>query len=374
MDFLVSKGFSKDDLKPTSKIVRESIAIALYSRNSKGDKVAKHKSDLTDLLKGSLEAKKKRRGALQQQSAATGYTAFQERGPVVKKQCKGRTARTRVVEETPPPAPACGGSSARRTRSHKSRSARNWKVQKPPTRSISLLSTRPPAPKKARKRRWKRKKTGYTKHDRQNLLAEPVSQQETPVPAPTTREEVPAVEDTRDTSNVSAEETTETVASTPTGEDACRDRSTGRSSHDPEQLEERAAGRSQDLAGKIDLPINSDTRPKAPSDEKRKRKRIPIEKKDHSGGGGRPGQQGGGAPHGGSQQGGPGNPRQPGHQRPPLQRNTGGNRGPGGAGQGHGGAARRPDPRHAPREAKEIDKKEIQEKIRQTQAKLAGSG
>src|SRR6202000_2504156 len=64
-----------------------------------------------------------------------------------------------------------------------------------------------------------------------------------------------------------------------------------------------------------------------------------------------------------------------GHQRPPLQRNTGGGRGPGGgAGQGHGGGQRRPDPPSTAREAKEIDKKEIQEKIRQTQAKLAGSG
>src|SRR6185436_13496819 len=43
-------------------------------------------------------------------------------------------------------------------------------------------------------------------------------------------------------------------------------------------------------------------------------------------------------------------------------------------GGGHGGGNRRPDPRNAPREVKEIDKKEIQEKIRQTQAKLAGSG
>ena len=41
------------------------------------------------------------------------------------------------------------------------------------------------------------------------------------------------------------------------------------------------------------------------------------------------------------------------------------------AGGGNRTGARR---RHAPREAKEIDKKEIQEKIRQTQAKLAGSG
>ncbi|MBS1665630.1 MAG: translation initiation factor IF-2, partial [Bacteroidetes bacterium] len=142
------------------------------------------------------------------------------------------------------------------------------------------------------------------------------------------------------------------------------------------------------ILGKIDLPVNSDTRPKQPIEEKRKRKRIPIEKKDHNtnqGGGDRrgPGQQGGGnqrppgqgghhgGQHGGHQGGqGGGNQRPPGQGRIPIQRNPGGGRGPG----QQGGGNRRPDPRHAPREAKEIDKKEIQEKIRQTQAKLAGAG
>jgi translation initiation factor IF-2 len=128
------------------------------------------------------------------------------------------------------------------------------------------------------------------------------------------------------------------------------------------------------ILGKIELPAAGEARPKQPSEEKRKRKRIPIEKKDHGGGGGRPagaggpGQYGG---HGGQQGGGQ---RPGGHQRPPLQRSNDRRTPGGGAGHGHGGGNRRPDPRHAPREAKEIDKKEIQEKIRQTQAKLAGAG
>ncbi|WP_431212921.1 translation initiation factor IF-2 N-terminal domain-containing protein [Puia sp. P3] len=144
------------------------------------------------------------------------------------------------------------------------------------------------------------------------------------------------------------------------------------------------------ILGKIELPVNNDTRPKQPAEEKRKRKRIPIEKRDNNqgpGGGGRPGQgqhgggqhghggqggHGGGQQHGGQQHG---NQRPPGQGRIPIQRNPGGaNRGAGGGHQGGGHGNRRPDPRHAPREAKEIDKKEIQEKIRQTQAKLAGAG
>src|SRR6186713_763261 len=117
------------------------------------------------------------------------------------------------------------------------------------------------------------------------------------------------------------------------------------------------------ILGKIDLPVENDTRPK--HDEKHKRKRIPIAKKevkredaikdkdrredrfkrdDRRGGPG----------------GGPGGP------------GRGGPGGPGRSGPGHGAAGRRGDNR--PREEKVIDEKEIQEKIRETQAKLAGAG
>jgi translation initiation factor IF-2 len=130
------------------------------------------------------------------------------------------------------------------------------------------------------------------------------------------------------------------------------------------------------ILGKIDLPLNNDTRPKPPAEEKRKRKRIPIEKKDagrpHSGGPGGPGGHGGpGGTGGGGGTIEKREPRPPGEHRLPIRRGGAAQQG-GGTGAGSGN--RRPDPRHAPREAKEIDKKEIQEKIRQTQAKLAGSG
>src|SRR5258708_16241219 len=57
VDFLVSKGFSKDDLKPTSKLTEDMYRFLL--QEFQGDKVAKIKSDQIDLPKGSLEAKKK---------------------------------------------------------------------------------------------------------------------------------------------------------------------------------------------------------------------------------------------------------------------------------------------------------------------------
>jgi translation initiation factor IF-2 len=120
------------------------------------------------------------------------------------------------------------------------------------------------------------------------------------------------------------------------------------------------------IMGKIDLPVDNDTRPKKDNDEKHKRKRIPIQKKP-------------GAPNQAGDNRGPG----PGGNRPPAgtdNRNVGSapNRGP----QQGGGSNRfaRPGQGNAStntggrREDKTIDAKEIQEKLKQTQAKLAGSG
>jgi translation initiation factor IF-2 len=101
------------------------------------------------------------------------------------------------------------------------------------------------------------------------------------------------------------------------------------------------------IIGKIELPVE-DKGGRA-ADEKRRRKRIPIEKKDAP----RPAIQ---KQAGGGQQGGGNRPGQP--QR---------------TGQGGGGRFT-PSKRGDQRESKEIDSKEIQNKIRETQAKLAGSG
>ena len=108
------------------------------------------------------------------------------------------------------------------------------------------------------------------------------------------------------------------------------------------------------IMGKIELPVDNDTRPKKGGiDEKRKRKRIPMEKK-------------------------PGAAPQP---QPSTQ-----NRRPGGsttgtgasnrAGSGTGGRFNRNTPGTGTgrREDKVIDAKEIQDKLKETQAKLAGAG
>jgi translation initiation factor IF-2 len=137
------------------------------------------------------------------------------------------------------------------------------------------------------------------------------------------------------------------------------------------------------ILGKIELPINSDTRPKPMGrDEKRKRKRIPIDKKPEAPATGTPSAPGAPA-------------RATGPNRPivPANNNGGFNRGGGGGGQQGGGGGgfnrgagggnragggpnrdRTAAPRRGADDNKEIDQKAIQEKIRETQAKLSGTG
>ncbi|MBC7722720.1 MAG: translation initiation factor IF-2 N-terminal domain-containing protein, partial [Pedobacter sp.] len=168
------------------------------------------------------------------------------------------------------------------------------------------------------------------------------------------------------------------------------------------------------ILGKIELPIDSDTRPKPMTAEERKiRKRIPVDNRRVGSAQPYGGQQGGGnfqnrGPQQGGQGGGQnrgGNPAQAGNFRSvpsaaPVQAPGTGNSRPivaannrsGGSGGGgfsrgpQGGGGNRPsggfnrDARPAGgrgavrRDDKEIDAKEIQDKIKETQAKLAGGG
>ena len=136
------------------------------------------------------------------------------------------------------------------------------------------------------------------------------------------------------------------------------------------------------ILGKINLPINSDTRPKPMGrDEKRKRKRIPIDKKPDTPntGAGNNQQQGTGAASisAPSRPSGPNRPIVPANNRGgnSSQGSGGFNRGAGGGGGNRGGNQSR-DRNAPPRrdDNKEIDQKAIQEKIRETQAKLSGTG
>jgi translation initiation factor IF-2 len=125
------------------------------------------------------------------------------------------------------------------------------------------------------------------------------------------------------------------------------------------------------ILGKIELPVDNDTRPKR-DDDKRKRKRIPMERKP-----GTPPHQvpGGHAPRPAI--------NDPSRHRPntgssPAGSRPGGSSGvnrPGGTGtQGGGNRFNRNTAPAARSQDREIDAKEIQDKIKETQAKLSGGG
>src|SRR5204862_7096682 len=87
VDFLENKGFSKDDLKPTTKLTEE--MYRALQQEFQGDKAAKLKSDLVDLPKGGVaEAKKKR----------------DEEEVIFKKEEKKHVKKEEPKEEVQPPA------------------------------------------------------------------------------------------------------------------------------------------------------------------------------------------------------------------------------------------------------------------------------
>lgn len=353
VDFLVGKGFSKDDLKPTSKLT-EDMYRALQQEFA-SDKVAKLKSDQIDLPKGSLEAKKKK----------------EEEAPVFKKEIKKVEQPAEEVKEEEPPQPPVQPVVIEEPVQEE------LPPQQPEPEIVKVEAPEIEGPKvvdkidlstidsSTRPKKTPKKKTEEVK---------PVVQEEPPVAEepkpvqPTVEEEAPVV------AEVKAEEEHPPVVEEKISEVEETEEETGPVIENikAEKLE------GPKILGKIQLPIGGESRPK-PSinlgEEKRKRKRIPIEKKDtqtpqqkaahlfkkrepgdqqRQGGGQGHGQQGQGQ---GQQQGGGGNFRRD-------------NRG----GQGHGGQ-NRGGPRHPiQREVKEINEKEIQNKIRETQAKLAGTG
>src|ERR1700754_3413259 len=95
VDFLVGKGCSKDDLKPTSKLTED--MYRSLQQEFQGDKVARMKSDQIDLPKGSLEAKKKKEEESTQQQQ---QSPFKKEAPPIKK-AKEEAPAPVVVEEKP---------------------------------------------------------------------------------------------------------------------------------------------------------------------------------------------------------------------------------------------------------------------------------
>ena len=315
VDFLTGKGFSKDDLKPTSKLTEE--MYRALQQEFQGDKVAKLKSDMIDLPKGVAADLKKKKD----EEEIIFKKEKEEKKPVKKEEPKEEIpAPAPVVVEQPVAAPEMVKAEVPELEGPKV-------IHKIDLSTIDS-STRPKKESKKKEEKPEEK-----------VQKESIGEEKKPVKKKGKKDEVveQPVEEVKQ--EIIAEEPVEEAP--PVIENIEVEKLTG-----------------PKILGKIDLPVENDTRPK--HDEKRKRKRIPIEKKevkredaikdkdrrderfkrdDRRGGPG----------------GGPG--------------------GPGRGGPGHGpahGHGRGRDNR--PREEKVIDEKEIQEKIRETQAKLAGAG
>jgi translation initiation factor IF-2 len=351
VDFLIGKGFSKDDLKPTSKLTEE--MYRALQQEFQSDKVAKLKSDQIDLPKGSLEAKKKKEEealVVFKKESKKAEPAAEE----VKPEVKPVVEKAPVEEPKPEAKPEV------------------VKMETPEIEAPKVLdkidldaidsSTRPKkgAKKKAETEAKEEEAPveeapAKPKKEKEEVVAKKEEVvEEQPEEAPKEEEEKPQV-----VSNIKAEKLTG-----PT------------------------------ILGKIELPTAEEAKAKAnkplPADERRKRKRIPIEKK--GGGQQQQGQgQGQGAAHlfkrrdggqgqqGGGQHGGHGGGQRHGGGGQGQGQGGGFRPGQGQGGQQQGGGQFRRGPqrgtgRPVQREVKEIDEKEIQNKIRETQAKLSGGG
>jgi len=318
IDFLANKGFNKDDLKPTAKLT-EGMYRALQAEFS-SDKLAKAKSDQIEIPKGGMSDLKKKK-------EEEDISIRKEVKKVVKEEPKVVVEEVKPVE--PPPVveqpPVVVAETAKVEAVQPPTEPEVIKVEAPEVEGPKIItkidldkidsSTRP---KKIEKKKKEEPKEEVVVPEEKEEVA-PVAVTEEPV----------------------AEEDEEVVI-----ENIKADKLEG-----------------PKILGKIELPVNSDTRPKPvitdKDKEKRKRKRIPIDKKGSQppqGGGQQQGQGGGFQNRGGGQQQGQGGQRREGGSRigPPQRA---GNR-----------------PAISRREDKVIDAKEIQEKLRETQAKLSGQG
>jgi len=318
IEFLSTKGFPKDDLKPTAKLT-ESQYYALQAE-FQSDKVAKNKADHVELPKNAVADKGKK---------------AEDENPPAK---KAVVAETPVVETPKAAAPVEEAAPAAPTPTAAPDKVKieATEVEAPKVVNkidLSLIdsSTRP---KKSAKK-TEEPSTKATAPKQSPAKAAPKKAEPTPAPKAAPVDHSIAPENVHGAiTNIQA------------------DKLTGPT-----------------ILGKIDLPMNSDTRPKPlTQEEKRVRKRIPVQ--------GRPNQPGqGGQTQGGQTQGGGYQGNRPQGNRPQGGQ-TGGYQGNrpnnNGSRPGQGGARGRNMPQTA--EQKEIDQKAIQDKIKETQAKLSGQG
>ncbi|KAA9041916.1 translation initiation factor IF-2 [Ginsengibacter hankyongi] len=299
VDFLVSKGFGEEDLKPNSKISEEMYRVLQVEFQP--DKAAKQKAEQIDLPKNAVTDFKKRRDEQD--------LSFNKKEPAKPKEVT-------PVEEVKPEEPKSPEVPVEHAELPKAEEV----IELPQPEIVKIEAPEVEKPKVV---------------DKIDLSTIDSSTRPKKTAAKGTKKETPVTDKEVKEKQITPEEVKETPIApeeiiTP-----------GPVKIEPVVISNIKASKIEGpkILGKIVLPTNNETRPK-PVDERRKRKRIVVEKKPQP------------------NVNPPGNFQRPQSPRPP----------------GPPGRFNRNAPPPMRREEKEIDQKEIQDKIKETQAKLAGAG
>ncbi|HOZ83915.1 MAG TPA: translation initiation factor IF-2 [Niabella sp.] len=340
IDYLVGKGFSKDDLKPSSKLT-EHMYVALQ-QGFQNDKATKQKSDKVDLPKGVGNDAKKRK-----EDEAPKKEAIKEEDVPEVDQTQSEPEVVPEPEPTPIPVPEPELEVV---------VPEPEIIPEPQVEQTPVIEEVQESPKE------------IVEEMKEELVAEEVKQKEednnirvaTPEiegPKILDKIDLSAIENsTRPKKGIAPKPKVETpkveapkVEAPKLEEKKIPQVEVPKPAPAPEEPEitnikvEKIEG--PKIIGKIQLPLDNETRPKR--EEKRKRKRIPLERKE---------------------------------VKPDTKTNTntgGDNKRPFHGNSDHQKKSNfrdRKHPHHQKREEKQIDGKEIQDKIRETQAKLSASG
>jgi len=403
IDFLAKKGYPKDELKPTAKLSEEQY-YALQAE-FQSDKAARDKADHVELPKGGADKGKKGEEAATAADERNKVAAADEKNKVAAVEA---TDTSKVADQT---ADAWAKPTTAEPVDITKINAPELEAPKVLTKiDLSLIdsSTRPKKSvknepiSKAVESNQKVETTAEIKKEGVTTTISQTADKEVLPPS----ESVHFGEKVKigDIGEKVKQEADAKISTSPfggTGSKATKPAANAQVDHSiaPENVHGQITNIQADkltgpkILGKIDLPINSDTRPKPLSqEEKRTRKRIPVQGNRPQGQGGQGGGNHQGQNTGGYQgnrpqgQGGQGGGNHQGQNTGGYQGNRPqGQGGQGGGGYqgnrpnnnrpnqgGQGGARGRNVPQTA--EQKEIDQKAIQDKIKETQAKLSGQG
>ncbi len=374
LNFLAGKGFNRDDLKPTAKL-NEGMYRALQ-QEFHSDKTAKNKADLVEIPKTQTERRRREDEDIS--------IKRDERKPAIKE--KEIIPQQPVAGEPEPPQIEVA-----EPEKHEPEIALPEETEEAISHVEDDVIT--PLPEPETMRIEAPELEGPRILDKIDLS---VIDSSTRPRKPSVAVEEPPIEEVFQPEELQPANVQEQTIIDPEVEEEMQPVELEVTEEEPAQVVENIKAEKLEgprILGKIELPTDSDTRPKSGGrDEKRKRKRIPVDKKgEHVAQG-----QTGFNPQARSNAGSTGRSSngernitpqrgtsntgtsQQGNNRPAFQAKSGGNRiqinrNPGGSnrsGQSSPGHGR--NDRFQRLDDKEIDQKQIQDKIRETQAKLSG--